>query len=555
MTAVGEPRVHGVAGPSKGLRRGIELALLVALLVFTGTTIALAMRQTSTTFDEIVMMAGGARGYETGKWNIAPEHPPLTQYLYGLPIYLAQPSYPDESEVPASTQDAMGYRYLYAQQFFWRSGNDPERLAFLGRLPAVLMALLLVAAVYGFARTSAGGAAGLLAALFVAFTPDVLAHGGVAYNDVPIAVAILAALWAGDRAIRDPGVARGLLAGALVAVALGIKNSAVALAPMLVILLILELVQRTNDRSWQRGILAAGGATLVAAYLTLVVVYRGDLTLEEYRYSLDFAFGHVSGNVPAYLLGTRAEGGFWYYFPVAFLFKTSAAFHVLGVVAAATLAYSARGTASGRAFARSPLRAPMVGVAVFAVLLLTARLNIGFRYALPVIPMLSVIVAAGVVRAWRIATPGLRALIVLAVAWTAVHPLSYYPHFLTYISEYGPGRDHNYRVLADSNVDWGQGLLALRDFMEAEGIDRVRLSYFGSALPDGYGIEYEPLLSFFPLRRLRPPSDSTAVPEWMAVSATNLAGVYFNNDPFRALRGIRPDHVVANSIYLYRMVE
>lgn len=533
--------------------RRVEGALLGLLLVLTGTTITLAMRHTSTTFDEIVMIAGGARGYATGNWGIAPEHPPLTQYLYGLPVYLSQPSYPDESDVPATTQAAMGYRYLYAQQFFWQSGNDPERLALLGRAPAVLAALLLVAVVYGFARAAAGAPAGLLAALLVAVTPDVLAHGGVAYNDVPVALAMFSALWAADRTIREPSATRGLLAGVLVGVALAVKNSAVALGPILGLLLIIEMLQRRREASWRRAMLPAGALTLTAIYLTLMAAYRGDLTLAEYRYSIDFALNQVNANAPGYLLGERAIGGFWYFFPVAFLFKTSAAYHILVVLAAGAFAHGLRDRLP--AVARSPLRAPLVGVIVLAALLLTSSLNIGFRYALPALPMLAVLVAVGVVRAWHLVTPGLRALMVVTVAWTVIHPLSYYPHFLTYISEYGPGRDQNYRVMVDSNTDWGQGLLELREFMDEQGIDRVRLSYFGSALPSGYGIAYERLPSFFTLRRLRTPPDSAAAPAWIAVSATNLAGVYFDNDPFRALRDLRPDHVVANSIYLYHVTE
>src|SRR5690606_1775522 len=129
-----------------------------------------------------------------------------------------------------------------------------------------------------------------------------------------------------------------------------------------------------------------------------------------------------------------------------------------------------------------------------------ADLNIGFRYALPLLPMLTVLVAVGIVRVWPLVRPAARAVIALAIAWCVVHPLSYHPHYLTYISEYGPGRDQNYRVLVDSSLDWGQGLLALREFMEEEGIERIQLSYFGSALPGGYGIDYVPLVSFFPLR-------------------------------------------------------
>lgn len=531
----------------------LELALLLGLLLAAGAAISLAMRQTSTTFDEIVMIAGGARGYETGQWTIAPEHPPLTQYLYGLPVSLTRPALPDETRVPPTFSASRGYRYWYAQEFFWRSGNDPERIAWLGRIPAVLMALLLVAVTYGIARSLGAGAAGLLAATLVAFTPDVLAHGGVAYNDIPVALLMLSALWAVDGALRNPTMTHGAASGALIALALAAKNSAVALAPMIVVLMLMELAARWKDTAWRRAVAVAAAVTLATIYLGLVIVYRGDVTLEEYRHSLEFATGHVTGSVPAWLLGERSTSGFWYFFPMAFLFKTSAAYHLLIVIAAGTWLYERRrGREQWRTLLTTPLRAPLVGLVVFLALLLRADLNIGFRYALPLLPMLAVLVAVGVVRAWQVVRTPVRVLIVLATAWCILHPLTYHPHYLTYISEYGPGRDQNYRVLVDSSLDWGQGLLALREFMEEEGIDRVQLSYFGSALPGGYGIDYVALPSFFPLR---PGAawNPDAPPQWLAVSATNLAGVYLPTDPYRALRAVRPDHVVANSIYLFRL--
>ena len=47
----------------------------------------------------------------------------------------------------------------------------------------------------------------------------------------------------------------------------------------------------------------------------------------------------------------------------------------------------------------------------------------------------------------------------------------------------------------DSNVDWGQGLIALRDEMERRGIKRIHLSYHGTTDPAVYGIDYVPYLA------------------------------------------------------------
>lgn len=44
------------------------------------------------------------------------------------------------------------------------------------------------------------------------------------------------------------------------------------------------------------------------------------------------------------------------------------------------------------------------------------------------------------------------------------------------------------RILTDSNVDWGQGLLALRDYERKHPDEQIHLAYFGSVNPSLYGI-------------------------------------------------------------------
>src|SRR5213080_1460594 len=105
-----EPDTPASAPKVRPWRRSPHLLLCLILLV-SGGAIVLAMRRTSTTFDEIVMIAGGARGYHTGAWNIAPEHPPVTQYLYGLLPYLAGAHYPNEAGAGEAAGRHGDFRY------------------------------------------------------------------------------------------------------------------------------------------------------------------------------------------------------------------------------------------------------------------------------------------------------------------------------------------------------------------------------------------------------------------------------------------------------------
>jgi hypothetical protein len=524
--------------------------LAAICLVSTIATIA-AMRRTSPTFDEVVLYTAGARGYHNGgTFDLAPDHPPLMQYVYGLPVFLSSPTYPSEQGWDRQTP---AYRYLYARQMLYDSGNDPNRLTLLGRLPAALFVLLLILATYSFTRRRFGTTAALIAAVLVAFLPDVLAHGGVAYNDLPLALAYLLSVWALDAVLREPSWQRGVLAGASVGFALGVKISAVALGPVAIVLLLFELMHRGIDFKWIGKIAQAILVALIAAYLTLVLIYGGDFTLQQFQFALQSKFRHVTTGHGAagFLLGKASPQGFWYFFPVAFLYKTSAALHVLGVIALAALLKVEM--PNKRALLSHSLRAPLVGVAVFTAALLTSSLNIGFRYALPLLPLVCIMVAAGVAYMWDAGQRKLRPLILALLAWVMIAPLTYYPNFLAYISEYGPGRDRGSEVLVDSSLDWGQGLIQLGEYLREHDIDRVYLSYFGSGRPDAYGIDYEPLHSFFalPPSKLRKPEATS--PTHIVISATNLQGAYFRGDPFGKFRDAEPEAVVARTMYVYRI--
>lgn len=540
--------------------------LVGAFLAFALLAMLWADRRTSTTFDEIVLVSMGARSLETGDWTMFQEQPPVMLGLYGLPVWLSGPVYPTETG-----SLTYGDHWGYARDFYFRVGNDPRRVALLSRAVAMAVALGLILAVYLFTASVAGIWPGVLAAGLTAFLPDVLAHGAVAYNDVPMALAYLLAVWALDRAVRRPGPRSGMLGGAAVALALGVKFSAVALGPVALCLVLAEALFRrvesrsteaaTAPRGWGWGLAVATGAGLLAAYGLMVLLYRGDPTLAGLQEGLRITLRHAEEGHPgyAYLLGEKTLTGWWYFFPVAFFFKTPAALHLLLPVAAWGLLAGGHARAGGgvrpavdlvgRA-AGSRLRAPFFACAVFFLMLIPSELNVGFRYVLPALPPLLILVAVGVSRVWRRAGPRVRMGCSVLVVLYAGSTLSVTPHHLGYVSEWGrplgPGR----APLLDSSVEWGQGLVELNDFMREEGVRRIRLSYFGSALPEAYGIEYEPLPSFFPLPGRREPDAPS--PAYTVISATNLAGLYVEFPGLEHYRGRAPDHVLPGYLYVYR---
>lgn len=499
------------------------------------------MQYTSTTFDEPVFSAVGARGLRTGDFGLVKDHPRLPQYLYGIPLYLAGVNYP-----PEEVARAVGLpHYLYARALFWESGNDPQRLALLTRVVGLAFGAATVLATFLLGRRHLGEGAALFAAALVAFLPDMLGHSGVAYSDVPLAFGLLVGVYALDAAVRSPTRARVALAALAFALTASVKYSGLVLGPILVTLLALEAASgRRRDPAWCRAILVAAPLFVGVAYATLVAVYLGDWRLAEFMGGLSRGAGGAGGR-DAFLLGEHYAGGRWYFFPVAIALKTPVALHVLALLAVFG-AWIAVRHGRAREWLAHGARAPAVGAAFFFAVLLFAPLNIGSRHALPLLPPLCILVAQGVAPFWRAGPTAVRAALAVVFAGFVLSSLRPYPYFLSYLGEYASGRA-TYETLVDSSTDWGQGLIGLRDFMRERGIDAVALGYWGSALPEGYGIRYAPLPSYFPLREQ---PALPAEPRYIVVSATLLAG-FVHSDPYAALRKARPVAVVGGSLYVF----
>ena len=122
--------------------------------------------------------------------------------------------------------------------------------------------------------------------------------------------------------------------------------------------------------------------------------------------------------------------------------------------------------------------------------------------------------------------------------WLLLEAVKTFPSYLAYFNEFvgGPGNGYNY--LAGPDIDWGQDLKRLAEYLRRQGITTVKLSYFGADDPRLYGIRYERL------RQGYPTTGYVAV----SVSSLNECG-----RDFGWLRNYKPIAKVGYSIFVYRI--
>ncbi len=80
--------------------------------------------------------------------------------------------------------------------------------------------------------------------------------------------------------------------------------------------------------------------------------------------------------------------------------------------------------------------------------------HIGFRYILPVLPLLFVFVSQ--LAEHRPTRTGLQLTTGILLLLHAISSLTVYPHYLAYFNEPSGGPLNGWRYLIDSNLDWGQ---------------------------------------------------------------------------------------------------
>ncbi len=256
-----------------------------------------------------------------------------------------------------------------------------------------------------------------------------------------------------------------------------------------------------------------------------------------------------------YLAGEYSRIGWWYYFPFAMGVKSplSLLAAALASIAAAIHAFRAR-SFSGR-FLDHPgvwtAACLIIPPAVYLAVAMKSNLNLGLRHVLPVYPFIFIAIGLAASSVWRrvpkvsqMAT-GFFALTLFIEARIA------FPDYIAFFNGLVGGTRGGLYLLGDSNLDWGQDLKLLARWQQKNPGIPLYLVYFGIADPSAYGIEY---VNFPGGWMFNPKFEIRTDPGILAISATNLQGIYLSKDArdaYAIVKKREPLEVLGGSIYLY----
>jgi len=550
-----------------------EIAALCLLLVALSLQLFFSVRRESQTWDEANHIFAGYRSWTHADYGLNPEHPPLVKLLATIPLLWSQPQSPALEE-RFFKEDT----FLRGKEFLYR--NDPDKILARTRTAAAILTLLTALVVFFGTREMFGTGAAFIALTLLTFDPNLLAHGALITTDVGLACFMFLSVYLFYRFVKSPSALRLVAAGAAVGLVLAVKHTGLLILPILFLLALFEIIFKNNHALKLLGSLALmtliGWAILWSCYRFRYEARPNGLQLNpplaEYVKGLEpheawpistaarfrilpesYLYGLADVRLTAnyytsYVLGKVYAHGVWFYFPVAFLIKST-----VGVLALLLLSLGV--IASRRLNHRREILFLIVPVIFYLIVALTVGMNIGVRHILVVYVFLYVLIGGAMwtlmrnSRRWGYAV----GVLLLVHAASSVRA---FPNYIPYANEFWGGPSQTYKYLTDSNSDWGQQLKSVKQYLDQRGVKECWFVYFaaGVAEPGYYGIPCKPLPTITTLWLNEPIDVPNSIDGPVLISASNLSGFEFGPgplDPYRQFKLLKPTAVIDNGVFVF----
>jgi hypothetical protein len=249
----------------------------------------------------------------------------------------------------------------------------------------------------------------------------------------------------------------------------------------------------------------------------------------------DLQLQKKSGSLFVFFLnGELSRRGWASYYWIALLVKTPIPL-LLGCAAALFGTFRKNASLSERLLWIPP-------AAFMGVFSLFVKMDMGIRYLLPIVPFL-VVLAAGAMsrfaskRGWRTAA------VVVLCLWYTSSIFRTFGNGLAYFNEFAGGPAGGHRYVLESNLDWGQNLIRLRNYFDEKQYHwAIYVDDYGLVPPQIYGINAFGI-PCVPVRGT------------VAVSVNYLYGVGPIREPTKEcydwLKSYKPEKIIGNAIYVY----
>jgi MFS family permease len=487
--------------------RTVFITLTVLLFAVFASQLVYHAVRTSATVDEPFHVLAGHRHWRCGDFGINPEHPPLAKLLATIPLNFRELTEPPWDCGSKLTPKFDGFSY--GASFLVENGMDSVLIP--TRLAVSLMSLLLALLVFLAAWEMFGRWEALTALAIVAFEPNLIAHGSIVTTDMAISATAFGAVYALYRFTKEQTLLRFLVAGLALGLMLAAKHSAVIFVGILFALLIADTLFFRNE-TWRvnrilsrtaafAGIFLIGLAILwsfygfryraisnkaaptisVADYIrengrpestesfparTTEAISHTGIFPESYVLGMADVISWSSRNTV--LFGRNYPAGNWLFFPVSLAVKSNIAL-VLAPLGVIFLCFARKKWREGMF-----LLIPAILFLIFASL---SSFTNGVRHILPIYAFLIIIASAGAIWLCR-KFNGFRYVCVALLVFNAAASVRTAPRYLAFANDVWGGDKNTHRIFRGANVDTGQSMKLVSEYLASQNIKDCWLSSF-----------------------------------------------------------------------------
>jgi len=421
-------------------------------------------------------------------------------YLYGTQILKLNSNKIDEGLMPFSALNvSLGVGRVFLINLFRPGAQvDPSSTLNTARFVTILFSLLLALYVFKWSKDLYGTSAGLFSLILYAFEPNIIAHSHFVTLDLYAACMTTVSSYYFWQFIKFGGWKRATVSALILGSSQLAKYSCVFLYPVFALIALimywgdlskkLKLKDRAGLIRYLKSFFKFASFFVIVGIVIINIGFLFNRTftpLGKYEFnsntfkSLQYKFAALK-NVPIplaypyiegydmhkwheelggkqhgfnYLLGKyRKGGGFKGYYFYTLLYKVPIATQIFVLFAIA--AYIARHKKFSFSRDEAFFLVPIIFFTIYFNFFFT--LHIGIRNFLLVLPLLYVFCGT-LLKDWGTFTLKLKGLVVSLAAYLMISVLSYFPFYIPYFNELVWDRKQAYKILADSNIDWGQG--------------------------------------------------------------------------------------------------
>lgn len=576
----------------------ISISLVLAITSFWNDSLIV---------DEIPHVGSGYGYVKALDYRLNPEHPPLAKALATIPLLFINLKQ-DAFQTKFWVQDING-QWDFGRFLIFQSNNDANLITKAVKLPVLIFFVLSAVLTALWTKNLYGRFAGLVALTLFAFSPTVMAHSRFVTTDVPALFGVLLATYFFIKYFETPKRKNLWLAGITFGIAILTKFSTFLLVPYFLVLALVSGLSGKNKilniryKILNTLLIFAIGFVLIVwpVYYLFTFNYPAERQVADTEFILD-SFGNrtlaeiniwiadkpiiralgeymlgllmvgqraVGGNT-TYFLGEVSAEGWKYYFPVVYALKEPLTWWILVIIALVYLAWQVNWVKNPAKIWRGSLNFIERHFAEFAMILwviiywsssIYGNLNIGVRHLLPVYPFAIILVSGQLSRmrnilknhSKKILLSTFYLLLSILLGWYVAENIRVWPYYLTYFNQLAGGPSGGYRYVVDSNLDWGQDLKRLNQWVEKNNIDEIYLDYFGWSDPAYY---LGPKFQWLTAGQYKNAQDfiNKTGGGYLAVSATFYMGSRENlKTSYIWLQRYEPVAVIGNSIWVWEL--